>query len=338
MDAVLDFGLEVTRWLQGTFPQLADFFVFLAYLGEAEFYLALFPLVFWCIDKRFGQHLAYVFALAVATNSLFKPLFRGPRPYWIDNSIALIGRVGYGVPSGHAQITAVIYPFFAYWFKKRWVTVGAIFMVIAMSISRVYTGSHFVHDVIGGLILAGFHFLGYWVWQKRLSSKLANRILGQKLLVVVAIPLTIALLYGLSQWILGEPDLTGPWAEQIELAEKEGIESVFTSVGVLLGIGVGILFETSRIRFKVDGPIWQRALRYLIGMVVAGGIWYGLGKVFPDEPLWIAMPLRVLRYFLTTIWVTYYGPYFFVKVKLATAEPDPGIQISLRSDSGQGTT
>jgi hypothetical protein len=63
MEPILDFGLNVTRWLQTTYPYLAAFFEFISRLGETEFYLGLFPLVLWCLDKRLGKHLGYMFLL-----------------------------------------------------------------------------------------------------------------------------------------------------------------------------------------------------------------------------------------------------------------------------------
>jgi membrane-associated phospholipid phosphatase len=330
MEPILDFGLNVTRWLQTTYPYLAAFFEFISRLGETEFYLGLFPLVLWCLDKRLGKHLGYMFLLAVATNSIFKAVLRGPRPFWLDSALGLYETPGYGVPSGHAQLTAVIYPFIAAWIKKRWMTILAIFMVVAMSISRVYLGSHFVHDSIAGLLLAAIMLLGYFIWQRRFAAKFDNRILGQKLLVVMAVPVGIALIYTIARLIIGEPDTAVAWSSYIPEAEQESIEAVATSVGTLLGLGLGLLFEASRVRFKVDGPIWKRALRYLVGMIGAVFFWYGLGQIFPDDPLWLAVPLRILRYFLTTLWVSYYAPYVFVKLKLADAEPDPGINLSLR--------
>ena len=102
-----------------------------------------------------------------------------------------------------------------------------------------------------------------------------------------------------------------------------------TAVASLLGAGIGLVLEPSRVRFLVAGPIWQRAVRYLLGMAVAVAIWAGLGQVFPDDPLWLALPLRLLRYALLTLWVTYYAPWVFVKIRLAKATPDPGINLSL---------
>ena len=108
---------SMTRYLQTTFPQLEGFFVFISTLGLEEFYLALFPLIYWCIHKTMGKIFAYVFLLANALNPLFKYAFRGPRPFWFDPSLGLWEETSYGVPSGHVQLATVTYLFLAIWIQ-----------------------------------------------------------------------------------------------------------------------------------------------------------------------------------------------------------------------------
>ena len=330
MDAIFDIGLNVTRWLQGTYPQLAGFFSFISSLGETEFYLLLFPLLYWSVDKRAGKHVAYLFLLAVAVNTVLKQAFRAPRPYWLDDNLRLSEAEGYGVPSGHAQLTAVIYPFLAYWLRRRWLTVLTVFMVIVMCLSRMYLGVHFVHDVLVGLLLAGLLLGGYALWQRHVAPKLDKRILGQRLLVILAVPLLFSLLYVIVRLLIGEVDTAVAWRSRLELAEKESIEAMVTAVAALTGFGIGVLFEGSRVRFQATGPVWQRAVRYVVGMIGTVLIWYGLREIFPEDPLWLGLVLRFVRYLLTLLWVSYYAPAFFVWVNLAKSEPDPGITLSLK--------
>ncbi|MCB8944085.1 MAG: phosphatase PAP2 family protein [Ardenticatenaceae bacterium] len=329
MDAIFDIGLNVTRWLQANYPQLTGFMQFMSALGETEFYLLLFPLLYWSVDKRMGKHVAYLFLLAVASNSLLKQAFRGLRPFWLDEEVGLGEAAGYGVPSGHAQLTAVIYPFLAYWIRRRWFTALAVFMVVVMCLSRIYLGVHFVHDVLVGLLLAGLILGGYAIWQRKVAAKLDKRILGQKLLVVVAVPVVFALLYVVVRLIIGEADTAVSWRAFIEPAERESIEAMVTAVAALLGFGIGVLFEASRVRFLTEGTVWQRGLRYVVGMVGTAVIFFGLRAVLPEDPLWLGLILRFVRYLLTLLWVSYYAPAFFVWVKLAKAEPDPGITLTL---------
>ena len=329
MDPLFQFGLDATRWLQSTLPQLESFFHFISTLGIEEFYLALLPLVYWSVHKEAGRTFAYVFLVANLFNPLMKHGFRGPRPFWLDPAVEKAYESSYGVPSGHTQGATITYLFFATWLRRRWAWLVAFVMIVLMGLSRVYLGVHFVHDVLAGFGISVLVLLGYLVWQKRYMTSFSKRILGQRLLTVVAVPVVLTAVYLIVRLIIGEPDIRMPWASRIPDAELESVESFVTAVSSLLGAGIGLVLERSRIRFLVDGPIWQRAVRYLLGIVVAGAIWAGLGQLFPDDPLWLALPLRLLRYALLTLWVTYYAPWLFVKIKLAQAKPDPGIEMTL---------
>lgn len=330
MDSMIEFGLEATRWLQQTYPQLAGFFDIISYLGDEEFYLLLFPLVYWCFDKRVGRDLAYLFVISFTINSFFKHLLRGPRPFWLDESLGGRQSENYGSPSGHTQLTVTIYLFACYWLRKKWVYWLASITIVLMMISRVYVGAHFVHDVVLGFILGSLIILGYFAWLKWGIVYLQNRILGQRLLAILSVPVVFVTIYLLALWIMGEPDNTVAWAQFNELAEKEGVEGMATAVGTLLGTGIGIIFEPSRVRFQVTGTVGQRIGRYILGIVVAFGLWVGLGQVFPDDPQWLAIPLRILRYTLVTAWISYYAPAVFVYLNLAKARPEPESQLTIQ--------
>lgn len=329
MEPLLDFGLEATRWLQHNFPQLEGAFAFISALGTEQFYLVLLPLIYWNVDKQFGRSMAYVVLFSNATNALLKHTFRAPRPFWLDRSIGLADEVSYGIPSGHAQLAATLYLFTAAWIKRGWVWIVAVFMAVAMGLSRIYLGVHFVHDVVGGFLLALVVLLGFALWKRYLANDIAKRILGQRLLIAVTVATAFAIIYALIRFLIGEPNVAVDWSDRIAGAEQEGIESMAAAIGLLLGIGVGVNLEASRTRFRVSGPVWQRLLRYIVGIAVTVAIWGGLKMVFPAEPLWLAVPLRIFRYFLVAMWIGYYAPAAFVRLRLAEADPEPEISLKL---------
>ena len=329
MEPLLEFGLETTRWLQNTYPQLEEFFQIVSLFGIEEFYLALLPLIYWCLNKQLGKHYAYLFVVAVVLSPLLKHAFRDPRPYWLDSQVGLSVEASYGIPSGHTLLGTTTYFFLAAWIRRRWAWVLAAFMIIIMSLSRIYLGVHFVHDTIAGFLVATLLLITYFVWQRTLAARFSKRIMGFRLMVAIAIPLFFILVYVLILFLIGEPEMNVPWADFIPAAELSALEGVTTGVSTLLGVGIGLIFEGSRVRFLVAGPVWKRALRYVIGMAVMLAIWAGLRAVFPSDPLWLALPLRVLRYLLLALWVTYYAPLLFVRLRLASAEPDPGINLTL---------
>jgi membrane-associated phospholipid phosphatase len=329
MDAILQFSLDASRWLQTTLPQLESFFQIISTLGIEEFYLALLPLVYWSVHKEAGRTFAYVFLLTNLFNPLLKHSFRSPRPFWLEPSLEKAFESSYGVPSGHVQGATITYLFFANWLRRRWVWLLAFVMIVLMGVSRVYLGVHFLHDVLAGFGIGVLVLVGYLFWQRRYMDSFGKRILGQRLLTVIMVPILFTAVYIIIRMIIGEPDSSVAWASFIPDAELSGVEGFVTAVASLLGAGIGLVLESSRVRFRVDGPLWQRGVRYLLGLIVTVAIWAGLGQLFPDDPLWLALPLRLLRYTLLTLWVTYYAPWLFVKLNLAQAEPNPGINLSL---------
>ena len=330
MEATYQYGLEFIAWLQTTFPQLAGFFLFITNLGLEEFYLAVFPMIYWCIHKELGKYLGALFLVTVMLNGIFKQTFRLPRPFWIDENIALDTREeGYGLPSGHVMYAMVFYFFIAGWVRKTWVWVVAVVLLFLMALSRVYLGVHFIQDVVAGFFISGTLLLMYLFWNRRYGTRFRKRILGQRLLVAVLVPLALGIAYIIILLIIGAPDMSVPWAEYIPAAERTSIDAVAQPFGLLLGFGVAVILEGSRIRFRADGSIWKRIVRYVVGMVVVLAIWRGLGIVFPREPLAVGVPLRIVRYFLLTLWIGYYAPWAFVKLRLADADPEPEISLKM---------
>jgi len=329
MDSLYILGLEMIIWLQESFPQLEGFFKLITGLGNEEFYLAILPLIYWTINKRLGKQLGFVFFITLGINTILKQAFRGPRPFLIDPDVGLADTGGYGVPSGHTQYATVLYLMVAGWIRNFWVWLFALIMIFIMGISRIYLGQHFIHDVIAGFVVGLIILACYLVWRRYFAKNFSKRILGQKLLVVILITVIMAVLYGAILLIIGSPDLSVSWAEFIPEAELASKTEMATAVGALLGFGIGIILEGSRVRFRVDGPLSKRIVRYLLGIVVTVIIWRGLGFLFPREPLWLAIPLRIFRYTLITLWASYFAPMVFVRLRLADADPPAAIKQKL---------
>lgn len=329
MDILSDFSLEFTIWLQENIPQFESAALILSRIGGFEFYLMVITLVYWCLDKRLGRTLAYVLTFSNTINSIIKHLFRDTRPYWLNSAIGLSSEDRYGVPSGHSQGVTIFWGVIALWARKTWVWILAVLFILIMALSRVYLGVHDVEDVLAGILIGVVILIGFALWQRYLAPKFANRILGQRLLVAILVPLILAGIYIGGLLLVGPANTNFAWADKIELAEQKSFEEFSTSIGGLLGLGIGFVLEVSRIRFKIAGSFWRRLGRYLVGMVGTLIIWGGLDYIFPEEPLALAVPFRIIRYFLTAFWVAYYAPWVFVKLRLATASPEPEVSITL---------
>lgn len=63
--------------------------------------------------------------------------------------------------------------------------------------------------------------------------------------------------------------------------------------------------------------------RYLLGMAGIIILYAGLGALFPKELGLVSHILRYLRYLLIGLWVSWFGPLLFEKLKIATIQAHP---------------
>lgn len=331
MESLYEFGLVATEWLQTHYPSLAPFMVGISQLGRFEFYILLLTLVYWCIHKRIGAHFAYLVIVNLFVNSFFKGALREPRTFWLDPEgariDALSDEASFGFPSGHAQTTTVTLYFLAAQFRRAWIWVGATVLLLLMGLSRVYLGVHAVHDVVAGVIVGLTILVGYAVTMRLFANRFRHRLLGQKLLVFLVAPLVAAALYVIVMLLLGAPDLSVMWAAFVEPAIEAAHEDAVTAVALMISVGIGFTLEVNRIGFLVDGALWRRAVRYLVGVSITLGLWYGsrllIAEVTPEGALWLELVLRFAQYTIIGFWVSYWAPLLFTWLRLAPSSSGP---------------
>ena len=95
----------------------------------------------------------YVRAAAVAGNDIFSGMLRFIHENW--------GRYD-AFPSGHIYITTLLALFFGHWYPRQklwWILILAI-----VSLSTLFTGQHYILDVLGGYLVAvaGYYFGLWW--------------------------------------------------------------------------------------------------------------------------------------------------------------------------------
>lgn len=329
MEPIWQFGLDVTRWLQQTYPQLRGFMELLSQLGTVEFYLLILPLLYWSVNKRTSIYLLNLFLITATINGFSKQFFRGPRPFWLDSTLGTGDDGRYGIPSGHVQMSTIFYTYLAYWSGKGWAYLLAAIAILLMALSRIYLGVHFIHDTILGFLLSALLFAAFLIWRRRYEAGFRKRILGQRLFYALMVPAGLTAVYLIGLIIIGQPNTNVPWAELIPAAEREGIDDVVTGVSALTGLIIGTLLEGSRIRFRSDGPTWKRIVRYLVGIIIVFGTWFGLRLIFPEDPLWLGSILRFIRYGFTLLLISYFMPWLFVRTGLADADPEPAMSLKL---------
>ena len=134
--------------------------------GSEYFYLLVLPVLFWCVDERFGLRLGLVILLSTFFNAGSRSCSRQPRPYDFDPSVGLVHEPTFGLPSGHSQGTATFWGILAPAVKRPWGLVLALAVPAAIGFTRLYLGVHFPTDVFLGLALGwgialAWYFFGH---------------------------------------------------------------------------------------------------------------------------------------------------------------------------------
>lgn len=293
--------IDVENWRTAL---LDPFFSTITQLGNEQFYIVLFTLIYWCFDKGVGVGVALASLLSTAVNAGIKDLFSIPRP---DNALL---QEQYGVtgrldplmhetspswPSNHTQSAFVTWGYLAWQVKKGWFWLLALLIAVLISFSRIYGGVHFPQDVIGGVLIA-LIYLALWLsLQPGARSALASLSFGVLVGLTIVIPLLLLLLHP--------------------------TEDAASPIGAVIGISLGYLLDRQHLRFSPAGPWWQRVLRALLGLVLVFTIHIGLSTLFGlfDETVaeFIAVLLRAFRYALVGLIGLYAVPWLFIRIKLA---------------------
>jgi len=332
VDSLQSWGLDLVRALQQFSPGLDGLMRFFSFLGEEDFFSVLVAFVYWCVNAAIGMRLLTLLVLSDFVNALFKWGFHAPRPYWVDARVkAMSVEPSYGLPSGHAQTGTAVWRFLAHVMTRPWARAAAVALVLSVSISRVYLGVHFPHDVVAGWVI-GAALLAVFLWaEPRLARRLATVSLVAQIATALLVSLVmVGLVLGVRAAIAGVPDPPG-WAERATAAsslapgkppfDTRNADGPLADAGIALGAGAGLALRRRFVSFDARGPWSRRIARLVLGLVVLVALRVGLAVVFPQEPLAAGMVFRVVRYAIMALWLVWLAPLVFVRLNLARATP-----------------
>ncbi len=291
---LVPWGVQVIVSIQtaaGT--SLDGFFRLITSLGADAFLLVLLLPLLWCTNKQAMLRLIVLFLFSGYLNAVIKEILAIPRPFVVSAAVqAKTTATGYSFPSGHAQTAATLWPTLALTFRRRWLTVLAIVLVILISFSRVYLGVHYPQDIIAGIVLG---LLIVWLSRKvgpLLEGWFVHRSLGVQLALAVAVPLLA---------MLSVPSV-----------------DALTAAGTMMGLGVGAILERQWLDFE---PIrrWPTLIaQVLVGLAVVGAIYLGLSVLaVGDGQALLAAAWRVTRYACLGLGGALVCPWLFVRLGLA---------------------
>jgi membrane-associated phospholipid phosphatase len=273
--------LEMIRTIQGTStPFLDAFFELVTILGEETFIIPLLALIYWALDKRLGEIVAFTVFTSYLFNNSLKDLFRFERPIGKEGIRTLRAETatGYSFPSGHAQGSAALMGSISLYLRKRFFYFLSGMTILLVSFSRLYLGVHYPKDVLAGIVLG---LMTSWI-----CAKLFRRVDKRKLYAIVLVVSLLALSFSHSL-------------------------DFIKAIGSYAGFFLGILLEKRYVNFTTDGTLLRKILRVGIGVALLLGIKVGLKALFPDE-----LFFHFIRYFTLTFFAIGLYPALFKKLRL----------------------
>src|SRR5262249_5934502 len=136
----------------------------LSNLGPSAYLLGLIGFIYLCFDVSLGARLLLIYFGAEVLSYLTKVAFHSPRPFWMDERVRAFepDATSYGLPSGHALVATCVWFMLAGVVRRSWFWALSLAIVLFISLSRVWLGTHFLSDVIAGWILGALFLVGFF--------------------------------------------------------------------------------------------------------------------------------------------------------------------------------
>lgn len=264
-------------------PVLDLIFEGVTILGETSFYIVVFAVVYWCINKNYGYRLGFAVITSAAVNGALKEIFNAPRPIGVEGirSLRTHTATGHSFPSGHTQGASSFWTSIMLQVRKPWVTLLSCCLIVLVGASRLYLGVHWPKDVFFGII-----FGVLWVF---VSNKIFDMVDQEKkfyMFYVVLIPAIIGMFFF-------------------------DYKDYFKIVGVLFSLVLGYRIESTMIQFSVKSTLLGQIAKFVLGMVVSVVILLGMDYVLPE---WLIS--SSIKYFVLGLWMVAGAPYVFKKLNL----------------------
>ena len=289
---MLNFDLNILKALESGRNTFFNFiFQIFTFLGEGPVAFAIIFIFYFLIDKKFGRKFVYIFATSISLNGVIKNFVKRVRPFKLEgeNHITCLKEstaTGYSFPSGHSQNVATYSTTITYEYKKKWMLLVSIPLMLLVAFSRIYVGAHYPTDVICGLAFGiGFSILFSILFDK----------VGEKKMFLITI-------FGLL-----------PFAILFMILQDDNFADLYKTYGLLVGGYLAILFEDKYVNFSVDNKKW---IRFIFGAGGAGVTYLLLSLLLKPLPVHglLLMLLSFIRYGLVAFIGMGLMPYLHKKI------------------------
>lgn len=216
--------------------------VLITEFGEDPAIILVLALVYWLYERENTMTLASYVVAGIAFTLIVKTGFAMPRP---PDDVWLIARDydPYGFPSGHAFNAVIVYGGLIYLHDKLrnplWLT-GGIALILAISISRVVLGVHYVGDIFVGALVG----IGFLLAIDQITGR--DPLYGFALGVVLAIP-AILISGGETYGLMAFGASVGGVVGTLQRNDTVSLDSKWEAGILVVG---GVLFLTAVVLFQ----------------------------------------------------------------------------------------
>lgn len=271
-------------------PALTFFAGAFSLFGETLVLVALISVVYWLVDKQFGERLVLVSFSSMSANAFLKGVVARPRPYAsgaatrVEIDTPFLSTMNLepdmSFPSGHSQMSAGLFFSAAFRLKKGWAWILAPSSRCS-SCSPACISACIIPPTCWRAPALGVAFACIWEIVYRKFPK-------QKTVFAAAFAVLSLVL------LLLEPNK--------QLAELSAC---------MCAAAAAIPLENKFVRFEVKKGLKRKLLRLLVGFACVGAV-FGIFALLPWEYLW----LKWLKYFLLIFAAALLAPFLFVKLKI----------------------
>lgn len=260
--------LEILRHIQSIANPFFDFiFQLITICGEQVVLISIISIIYWTLDKKFGEYIAYAVLTSVLLNNTIKDIFKMKRPIGEEGIRTLREQTatGYSFPSGHTQSASSFYGAMAIYLKKKPMYIITTVMIILIGFSRLYLGVHYPKDVIVGAILG--------VSTSYVCYKLYNKFENKMLLYLIT-------------FIIFVPALA--FAQSADFIK---------GLGTYFGFLVGMYVEKRYVKFSIEGRNIDKIIRVIIGVISLLLLQLGLKSILPSESIFLFIRYSLISFF-----------------------------------------
>lgn len=288
---------------------LTSIFTFFTICTEVPVITVLTGILYWCINKKAGQRTLFALCGSLNINAGVKNFVKMPRPIGTEGleSLRVETATGYSFPSGHTQTATTFWTSMMCLFRKAWIYIVGILMILGAGISRLYLGVHWPMDVIVG-----------WVFGIALSIlfiKLFDYIDDSKNYYILV---GLILIFGICTYFIGGEDL-------------------YKMFGLYTGFALGYMVEDTYINFSTENEsrrknifaktpsrnegLGKKILRFIVGIISLLAVYLLLN--YMEDTLIVGKTeeiiniIKYLKYTFVVFWGMAGAPALFKLFRLA---------------------